>query len=667
MADLVNEAISWLQNGEPITGGSGGDSVGVLNRPLVQLLANDNGLQDRIDIFADDDGYIKKIISSIKVTETDAATTARVQIDATGLKQYDGTNICVDLDESGNATIGYGANDKITLVAGVLTVKANELDITGVGNSGISLENATGDALSIAGAGANAIEVEAATEYGLKLGNNTSGYGPLHIVNAGVTGASNLHTTYGSAEVDTLAIDDQHDLFIKTGASTWQKVGATASPVAVVDTATITGTATTDNSVVIDANGLTMRKAAGAVRFDINEDGSFTLGNSAGAKIDFTSGDVLSVVSATLTTCTIDADNNTISNLEHGAEVDNPVSGVHGVAGNVVGTSDNQTLTTKTIDADSNTISNLEHGNEVDNPSSGVHGVVGDVVGTSDNQTLTTKTIDADNNTISNLAHGSEVDNPSSGVHGVVGNVVGTSDNQTLTTKTIDADNNTISNLEHGNEVDNPTTAHGTSSAIVGIDDTQTLTQKTLTSPKINENVVLASTSTDIDNAVSNSVSNPIAGGSSGHQICKTNVWVTQPTNTLEGYIDVSIGASYKYNDLFSGVFSLTNLQDNDTWVADGSNGSAKVDGADLYIQCIGAATVEEVISIREIGTYFPFPGDACYYPTWCTTYSSRGVIRISLLNQNAALNWCTGIGNYLAGPGTWKANLMITYIATPV
>ena len=50
MADLVNEAISWLQNGEPITGGSGGDSVGVLNRPLVQLFANDNGLQDRIDI-----------------------------------------------------------------------------------------------------------------------------------------------------------------------------------------------------------------------------------------------------------------------------------------------------------------------------------------------------------------------------------------------------------------------------------------------------------------------------------------------------------------------------------------------------------------------------------------------------------------------------------------
>lgn len=69
-------------------------------------------------------------------------------------------------------------------------------------------------------------------------------------------------------------------------------------------------------------------------------------------------------------------------------------STAHGTTSNIVGVDDNQSLTNKTIDADSNTISNLEHGSEVDDPSSGVHGVVGDIVGTSDTQALTAKDVD---------------------------------------------------------------------------------------------------------------------------------------------------------------------------------------------------------------------------------------------------------------------------------
>lgn len=59
----------------------------------------------------------------------------------------------------------------------------------------------------------------------------------------------------------------------------------------------------------------------------------------------------------------------------------------------VVTPSSTVTFTNKTIDGDNNTLSNLDHGAEVDNPSSGVHGVTGSVVGTTDTQTLSGKTL----------------------------------------------------------------------------------------------------------------------------------------------------------------------------------------------------------------------------------------------------------------------------------
>ncbi len=136
-----------------------------------------------------------------------------------------------------------------------------------------------------------------------------------------------------------------------------------------------------------------------------------------------------------------------------------------------------QGMSNKTIDADLNTISNLRHGEEVDDPASDVHGVgVGnDVVGTGTAQTLTNKTIDADNNVISNLKHGTEVDDPASGVHGVTGNVVGTSDTQTLTNKTIDGTSatgtNTISLDAQNVTYDNSTSGLGATDAQGALDE----------------------------------------------------------------------------------------------------------------------------------------------------------------------------------------------------
>ena len=202
-----------------------------------------------------------------------------------------------------------------------------------------------------------------------------------------------------------------------------------------------------------------------------------------------------------------------------------------------------QTLTNKTIDADLNTISNIENGDikagaaidatkiadgsvsstefqYLDGVTSAIQTQINSKISASSTDTLTNKTIDGDDNTVQDLALTSLktvlgdaskfVVRDASGVvisntkNVPTGTVVGTSDTQTLTGKTIDGDDNTVQDLALtslktvigdaskfvvrdasgiviSNTKDVPT---GT---VVGTSDTQTLTNKTLTAGNVGD------------------------------------------------------------------------------------------------------------------------------------------------------------------------------------
>jgi len=195
----------------------------------------------------------------------------------------------------------------------------------------------------------------------------------------------------------------------------------------------------------------------------------------------------------------------------------------------IVGLTATQTITNKTINADNNTITNIDN-NEIkagaaidatkiaDGTISNVEfqyldGIGSSVVGISDTQTLTNKTF-TDNLTYfqDNLDTSKKLQFQLSNittsntrvltVPDANGTIVCLTIAQTLTNKTIDADSNIITNIDNadiksGAAIDASKIADGSisntefqyldgiSSSVVGISDTQTLTNKTLTSAKI--------------------------------------------------------------------------------------------------------------------------------------------------------------------------------------
>lgn len=102
-------------------------------------------------------------------------------------------------------------------------------------------------------------------------------------------------------------------------------------------------------------------------------------------------------------------------------------SGIHGVTGSIVGTTDAQTLTNKTIDADSNTITNIEDADIKSGAAINAAKIADGSVSNTEFQFINSLTSNVQTQIDNHLADTS--------THGVTGDIVGTTDIQILTNK----------------------------------------------------------------------------------------------------------------------------------------------------------------------------------------------------------------------------------------